>query len=349
MRRQACRALALAIALTGCLREGDRLPPAAWTATPQASPALVPQDLRDPTWTGAVRLKIRWPSRAPQFLPISAEAIDFEVFRGEASTPLARSTARRAGGEQSVTLTRLPVGDLRVEARAKDAEGRTVAHASGTVVVRGNALADARLSMQPAEPLAITSFSPTSGIPGPYCQINIDGTGFMLEAPASYSVRIGTTEIPASRIFRLYPFRFAVLVPWGVQSGPVTLRMGSYSVQSSESFTAIASVSISPLTATLAPGATTSFALQAYDAEGRLVEKPAVHWYMENERCIGNICEDSDAAKVNQGLVTAERDVGFFNYVTGTYKASAGPVAQGDMVVGNPYVRASASIFVIIP
>lgn len=306
-----------------------------------------------PSGTSEVRFAVRWPSRSVQFIPASAERMEFAIFLGDETRPAATRTVLRAAGPTALTtMTHLPAGPARVTATAKDGAGVIVATASAPLTLLANQVVQARLSLQPTEPLGIARLFPTNGIPGPWCQLNVEGTGLMLESAASYSIAVGDVPIPADRIFRIRetpPYMFAFNVPREVLGGPVTLRMGPYAVTSSESFTVISSVSLSPLAVALAPGATTTFEVKAYDAEGNLVESPSLRWYMENETCIGNICEDHDAAKVNNGLVTAERDVGYFNPVTQTYQAATGPVAKGDLVVGNPYVRATASITVIIP
>lgn len=300
--------------------------------------------------SGSLRVTVRWPNRRVQFIPSNAESLVVSVYAGSSTTPLATRTLKRTSDIATATMTRLPSGPARVMAQAKDASGVTVALAETPLTLRPNAVSDARLSLQPAESLAITRIEPTNGIPGDGCHIWVDGTGFSYEDQASYSFTIGDPPTPISYAQRIYPYRFALIVPRGVKTGPVRIRMGPYSAVSSQSFIEIGSVSISPTSVTVAPSGTYSFQVQAYDVSGQPVSNPNVRWFMEYQRCIGNICEDGDAAKVNNGLVTGEFDVGNYNVATGRYTDPPGTeVGWGHVVVGNSYVRASASIKIIIP
>lgn len=144
-----------------------------------------------------------------------------------------------------------------------------------------------------------------------------------------------------------------VAVPRGFKRGKVAVTLGAVTAASSGSFTAIASLSLSPLSATLGPGERRKFEVAAYDADGLPIAAPNVPWGMLNQVCFGNGCEDHDAAKVEDGVAVGELDVGDFVLQPGGTRVRVSKpgtlVAYGDIFVGNLFLMATGHIEVRIP
>lgn len=348
--------LALGVALVGCQASAPSLTLPAPSSLASVSPT--PVDLEP--LNSAVRVVVRWPDRDVAFIPYTAETMDLAIYPGNSENPAMTKRVARSSGESGVVFEPLPAGPARITATARDKNGLAVAMASTTLILIANTLVPAGLSLQPVEPLAIKEFFPKAVIPGD--QVTLVGTGFNLENVASYSIMLGDTVIPSYLIYRFNysstDYRFAVFIPKGVPRGRFSVSMGPYSAQSSESFTAIASVSIAPLEIILPPGGTHSMTVSAYDSDGTQLNDYRIGWSMENEDCLppegdpARFCEDNDAAKVYDGLIVAELDVGKMDRTTSPWtrlSESGELVAKGDIVAGNSYIRATASVKVQIP
>lgn len=183
--------------------------------------------------------------------------------------------------------------------------------------------------------------------------VTLHGSGFKLAPAASYSVRFAGVLVPPHLTIVRDARRLVVAVPRGFERGPVEISLGEVTVASSASFTAIASVSLSPLAATVGPGERRTFDVAAYDAGGQPIANPNVPWGMLNQACFGNGCEDYDAAKVEDGVAVGELDVGdFVLEQDGTRVRVSKPgqlVGYGDIFVGNLFVMATGHIEVRIP
>ena len=216
-----------------------------------------------------------------------------------------------------------------------------------------------------AETLSIRAVSPDNGIPGDL--VTVTGSGFKLAPAASYSVKVGAVAVPAFGVFIRGADRFLAVLPLGFVRGRLTIEMGGATAQSPAELVQIASVSISPLSFVLAPAATAFVAPVAYDSDGKPIASPALLWGMQDEVCLGNLCEDNDAAKVCTGprcpfpekpepavadgrkaLITAEVDVGMFQ--GGKRVSQSGEtVAYGTLTAGNLNLMATASVKIVIP
>lgn len=302
---------------------------------------------------GAVRLVVAWPRREAMFLPVSAESIEIVAYKGDRAEPLATGRATRSPGQSqsTVTLDRLPPGELAIGVTARDIMGEVVAAGDATASITPNRLARVAISLEPSELPEILSFSPASTVPGE--PIAVTGRGFWLDAPERYAFTIAGAAVPWYRAYLQGRSKFVLTVPAGAGSGSVDVKVGPYTARSVTPFVAVASISLQPLEVTLGPGEKVQFTAKAYDAAGREIPGAVIPWNMDNQECIGNGCEDFDAAKVRNGLAVAELDVGNFVILQDGSRVRADAPgalqARGEIVAGNLLVRATGSITVRMP
>ncbi len=345
-----------------------------------APPAPVPTTTNPPIATGApaatgpargqLLLKVRWPGRETQFIPAGTRRLELEVSRqGER---VAGPVVATEGSD--VRIEGLPAGTLELSARAYDSPttgGRLRALGTASVEIIPNRLNPGRLTLQPSVPLAVLDTFPASLVPGtgPKSQINVRVQGFDLVSSRDIQVYVGNTLIPNGEIRDAQgrspsgpiwqwinhlnpdkPAYVAIRTPRDIDSGPVKVVAGPYSATGTATFTPIGSVSLRVQTVRLVPGEEYRFEVDTYDRAGNPLPCPPeeLEWRIQDETCLGNRCDDNDAARVNSGLVRAELDIGWFS--NGKNVTPTGDVIGiATIRVGNLYCNATASISVVGP
>lgn len=269
--------------------------------TPATAPGAVPATGA----TGGLTLTIRWPERSVQYIPSTATQILFGVYPEVGGTAIATSSATRTGGEatSSVTFSALPTGILRFTADAMDPDGYVGASGSATVSVQPNVVTKGALTMRTTANPTILSFSPTNGVPGQ--QVNITGTGFLHSRNAAYSITYGNTVLPEESIFRFSDTTMGFFVPAGAQNATFSVTVGGVKATSASAFRAIATLSVTPLTATVdAATPTVQLAVTATDSAGVAIASPTVRWAKINQSCGSCGTADTLATVSDAGLVT---------------------------------------------
>lgn len=229
--------------------------------------------------TGGLTLSIRWPARTVQYLPVSAVAIDLKVMPLGSNTPLATKTTLppAGGGTSTVTFQGLPSGPIVVSASARDAAGKVVSAGSTRIDIVPNALASGRLVLNSTETPMVLTMSATNGDPG--MSVTMFGSGFGAAADATYSVRLGGVEVPASDLQRDDDTTLSFKVPAAATTSVVTLQVGVNATQSTEVFTTIRSWTISPTSADVFyPQGVATFSALAKDWAGETVTSPSTRW-----------------------------------------------------------------------
>ncbi len=344
--------------------------PPASPSTSAARPPEAPARVQPPAHEGQLVLKIRWPGRTPQFIPIGTRRLEIEVFqRGERITGPVVATEGT-----DVRIPGLPAGRLDLTARAYDSPttgGRLRATGTASVEILPNRLNPGRITLQPSVPLAVLDTFPPSLIPGtgPKSQLNARVQGFDLVSSRDIQVYVGDTLIPNGEIRDAQgrspsgpiwqwinhlnpdqPAYVAIRTPRDIDSGPVRVVAGPYEATGEKTFTPVGSVSLRIPSVRLIPGEEFRFEVDTYDRAGKLLPCPPedLEWRIQDETCIGNRCDDNDAARVNSGLVRAELDIGWFsNGKNVTPKGDVIGIAT--LRVGNLYCLATASITVVGP
>ncbi|MEB3187827.1 MAG: hypothetical protein VKP72_10365 [bacterium] len=320
--------------------------------------------------TGQLLLKVRWPGRANQFIPAGTRRIEIDVARRGES--VAGPVVATEGAD--VRIERLPPGTLELSARAYDSPttgGRLRATGTASVEIVPNRLTPGRLTLVPSVPLAVLDTFPASLVPGtgPKSQLNVRVQGFDLVSSRDIQVYVGNTLIPNGEIRDAQgrspsgpiwqwinhlspdqPAYVAIRTPRDIETGPVKVVAGPYSATGTATFTPIGSVSLRVQTVRLVPGEEYLFEVDTYDRAGNPLPCPPeeLEWRIQDETCLGNRCDDNDAARVNSGLVRAELDIGWFS--NGKNVTPTGDVIGiATIRVGNLYCHATASIVVVGP
>lgn len=256
--------------------------------------------------TGGVVFTVRWPERRVQYIPDSATAIRFGVYRIGNPTALATGSVSRTNQpSSSLAFTSLPVDYMRFTAEAVDPDGHVGASGSVTVQVQPNTLTPVRFSLESTLHPNLSGYSPSNGCPGQ--QVTLTGTDFG-PRDASVSISLGGVSVPASQIFRLGDSTIAFRVPDGATTGGIGLIVGGMSATTtleSTIFTTIASLSVNPAVATMGAGEDTiALAVTARDHFGNPVPSPVVPWSRLSQDCGGCGTSASVASIDENGTVT---------------------------------------------
>lgn len=235
--------------------------------------------------TGAVSLTVRWPERAVQYIPGTANKVVFGVYPLGSATPLATGSVSRTNeSTSSFTFKPLPVSTLLFTAEARDPDGYVGASGSTTVAIQPNKLTPGSITMVTTARPTLTAFSPTNGCPGQ--QVNITGTGFLFSRNASYSIRYGGVTLPESSTFRFSDSTMGCFIPANGTNGAFAISVGGVTVATDSIFQVISSVSVSPPTFTLDSGTPlVQLMPTAKDAANSTVTNPSLPWIKLSQDC----------------------------------------------------------------
>lgn len=264
--------------------------------------------------TGGVTLRIKWPDRTSQYIQDTAETIVFGVYRAGFTVPLATSSVTRP--DSDLTFQPLPIGALRFTADALDPDGTIGASGSATVTVLPNATVSVPLHMTSAIPApTLSGFTPSNGVPGQ--QVNVTGAHFGASRGAPVSVTFGGTPVPSDRVFRLSDSQLAFFVPAGAGNATFSVTIGGQAAETATPFRVIATVSVTPATATLTSGSPeATLTVTATDSAGVAVVGPTLAWTMLGESKPGWSTGDpllsfnQATGKVTRGTATGSATIG---------------------------------------
>ncbi|MBO9539149.1 IPT/TIG domain-containing protein [bacterium] len=310
-----------AAALGGLLLACQSLPAQFGVRQAEQPATIVAADQANPgSPSGGVVFTVRWPDRAAQYIPASASAIRFGAYRPGVASPLATgSVARTLAPTASLAFTALPVETLRFTAEAMDPDGYVGASGSVTVPVLPNTLTPVKFTLASTLRPTLTGFSPANGCPGQ--QVTLTGTDFGFSRDATYSISFGGVVLPSNRIFRFSDTAMGFFVPPNATNSAIAVTVSGVSAASTlgdSRFTTIATLSVSPRTATLAPGEhTLDLLLSAQDAFGNEVMSPVVPWGSLGQDCSACGTSDSVARIDASGRVTRANVTGVARFGAG--------------------------------
>jgi len=229
--------------------------------------------------TGRIAIAVVWPVRGPdyraQVIPESANSIRIRVMdKTDTLLPGGEALLRRPTGGSLVSTASLDVAagkDLKVEAKAfklQSPSDSTVPIALGVktgVTVTTSSLTSVTVRLDPANPPAISDFSPPNA--GPGAIVRILGANFLL---GSVSVRF-TSEATAT-ISVAGDTALSVEVPTGSVTGFVSLTTDGISLTSTAAFVVLKTLTLSPAaTSGVATGSAVTFTLAGKDTSDATV------------------------------------------------------------------------------
>lgn len=224
-------------------------------------------------------IRIRWPQRATQAIPTATERLVVTVRPLGSSTPAQTLTLQRptTATESVGTFDHLAPGATLFSAEARDASDAVLAAGSATVTLLPNQLAPVHLTLASSDHPILNGISPLNGVPGDF--VSIVGSGFGAATGASYSVSVGGLTVPGSAITRVNDSLLVIQVPGVGPTTKIAVTVGSQSAESTELFTPIASLSITPTaTETFQPFGVVHFGATAYDSQGAPIASPSLYW-----------------------------------------------------------------------
>lgn len=286
----------------------------------------------DPLAWGNVSFKVKWPGgdRSVAYIHPDTNLIEIKGFTSGGADLLNSEGSRVQGSldknNTTLVLTNIPSGSARFEAVAKNTFGTTLATGSVKVQVEGNASTAAKLVLGlPGEPV-ITSFSPTSGIPG-YTAVDISGANFDTTVPGfsvQQAVKVGDTG--ATSVSARTTDKVTFTVPVGASNGTLSFTWTAQGVSrtatSSTPFRVVKAIAVSGDGAiSVASGSVVSFSASATDTDDESVGDAEIPWTLANPSCTS--CAGSFAF-VGQLATTTGATNSFTAQNTGTITLQAG-------------------------
>lgn len=259
---------------------------------------------------GSIRVSVRWPDRRTAVIPPATDRIDVEAYTavGKGDQPISAALLRSPfSGFASATLERIPAGQVRLAAIARDAGGNVLASGGQLLDLRPNEIAPASLRLKTPDPTPkIERISQANGFPG--ALVTLLGTGFGYTAAASYSVRVGGVQVPAERTFRYADDLVSFHVPREATTSGVVLSVAGQEAAAPGLFTTIGSVSVSPKLAVVPKTATRSLDIAVYDTDGNRMQDPHLSFSYPLQSCNG--CFDGDVGRLDvRGVFLPELDL----------------------------------------